>query len=73
MPTEVPAGAKQRAVINVAQNQSIMCSVSVQERLRWKNTEVTLNIEAEVNIISQCFTMKLKLKFMKNVKLSQPE
>ena len=73
MPSEVPTGAKQKAVVNVIQNQSIMCPVSVQEKLRWKNTEVILNTKAEMNIIFQCFAMKLKLKFMKNVKLSQPE
>ena len=73
MPTEVPAGTKQRAVVNVIQNQSIMCPVLVQESLRWRDTKTTLNTEAEMNIISQCFAIKLKLKFMKNVELPQPE
>ena len=50
-----------------------MCPISVQKRLKWKNTEVILNTGTEVNIISQCFAIKLKLKSMKNVKLSQPE
>ena len=48
-----------------------MCPVSVQKRLRWKNTKTTLNTEAEVNIISQCFVMKLELKPIKNVELLQ--
>ena len=73
MPTEIPVGVKQRAVVNVAQNQSIVCPVSVQEKSKWKNIKITLNTEAEVNVISQYFAMKLKLKFMKNVKLSQSE
>ena len=50
-----------------------MCSVSVQKGSKWKDTVIILNTEAEVNVISQCFTMKLELKFIKNVKLSQPE
>ena len=45
----------------------------MQERLRWKDTEITLNTEIKVNVISQHFAMKLKLKFIKNVKLSQSE
>ena len=43
----------------------------MQEKSSWKNTEATLNTEAEMNIISQHFAIKLELKFMKNVKLSQ--
>ena len=73
MLTEVPADAKQRAVVDVVQDQSIVCPISVQERSRWKDTKATLNTEAEVNVISQCFAMKLELEFMKDVELSQPE
>ena len=50
-----------------------MCSISVQERSSWKDTKATLNTEAEVNVISQHFTMKLELKLIKNVKLPQPK
>ena len=73
MPTEDPAGTKQRALVNVAQDQSIMCPVSVQERSRWKDIKATLDTGAEVNVISQHFAMKLRLKFMKDVELPQPE
>ena len=50
-----------------------MCPVSVQERSRWKNIKATLNTKTEMNIISQCFAIKLKLKLIKNVKLPQSE
>ena len=65
--------AKQRALADVTQNQSIVCSVSVQKRSKWKNTEITLDTEIKMNIISQHFAIKLKLKFMKDVKLPQSE
>ena len=73
MLTEVLTGAKQRALINVIQDQSIVCPVSVQKRSRWKDIKVTLNTEAEMNVISQHFAIELELKSMKNVKLPQSE
>ena len=66
-------GAKQRALADVAQDQSIVCPVSVQEGSRWKGIEATLDTGAEVNVIFQHFAMKLELEFMKNVKLPQSE
>ena len=55
----------------MTQDQSIVCPVSVQKGSRWKDTEATLNTGAEVNIISQHFVMKLELKSIKDVELSQ--
>ena len=57
----------------MTQNQSIVCSVSVQKKSRWKDIKAILNTGTEVNVIFQCFVMKLKLESMKDVKLSQPE
>ena len=45
----------------------------MQEKSNWKDTKAILNTEAKVNIISQCFAMKLGLKLIKNMKLPQPE
>ena len=69
MLTEVPADAKQKIVIDVIQDQNIVCPVSVKKKSKWKDTKAILNTEVKMNVIFQCFAMKLKLKFIKDVKL----